>query len=113
MALTGTPVDVLDVDPAMGRYQLAGDAALDLVPGRTVTLDGASVRVGLIEHHQVGAALRTIVWAERTADAGALGACAPPSGEIVRAEVRDLTYAPLRPHRGLPERGPARPAPRR
>lgn len=96
-ALAGTPVDVLDVDPAMGRYQLAGDAALDLLPGRTVTLDGASVRVGLIEHHQVGAALRTIAWAERTADAGGAGRLRAAIREIVRAEVRDLTYALWRP----------------
>ena len=81
----------------MGRYQLAGDAALDLLPGRTVTLDGTNIRVGLIEHSQVGAALRTTVWAERTADAGGAGRLRAAIREIVRAEVRDLTYALWRP----------------
>ena len=31
-------VELLDVAPAMGRYELAGTAALDVLPGRTVAL---------------------------------------------------------------------------
>lgn len=92
------PLEVLDVDPALGRYQLAGDAALDLLPGRTVTLDGAEVRVGLIEHHQTGPALRTVVWSERATDVGrGADRLRAAIAEVVRAEMRALSYALWRP----------------
>jgi len=96
--VAGAPVEVLDVDPALGRYELAGDTALDLLPGRTVTLDGAGVRVGLIEHRQTGAALRTVVWSERASDVGrGADRLRAALAEIVRAEVRALSYALWRP----------------
>lgn len=56
-------VDVLERDPRHGRWVLAGDGALRADPGRSVTLDGAPVRVGTVEHSLDGDALRTAITA--------------------------------------------------
>lgn len=91
LALAG--VELLDVAPSLGRYELAGDVALDALPGRTLTLDGVDVRVGLIEHRQHGAALRTVVWSERDADVGAgAGRLRSALAAIVRAETRRVDF---------------------
>lgn len=63
--LTVTDVDVMGREPVVGCTDLAGDAALDILPGRTVTLDGAAVRVGAVTHRLDGVALRTSVLEER------------------------------------------------
>lgn len=65
-ASPGADVDVLDRDPTLGRYELAGADALRLEPGTTVTLDGASVRVGAVTHRLEGVALRTTVLEEQS-----------------------------------------------
>lgn len=61
-------VDVLAEDAAAGSHELAGDGALDIAPGRTVTLDGRAVRVGAVEHRLTGHELRTSVREERAGD---------------------------------------------
>lgn len=97
--LPGDVVELLDVAPAVGRYELAGVAALDLLPGRTVALDDVGdVRVGLIEHRQRGAALRTVVWSERAGDVGApADRLRAALVSIVRAELRQVAYLALHP----------------
>lgn len=97
-ALPASDVELLDVAPAMGRHELAGTAALDVLPGRTVALDGADVRVGLVEHRQHGAALRTVVWSERDADVGAgAGRLRAALAAMIRAETRRVDYYALYP----------------
>jgi len=92
-ALSLSGVELLDASPSLGRYELAGTSALDVLPGRTVALDGADVRVGLVEHRQHGAALRTVVWSERDADVGAgAGRLRAALAAIVRAETRRVDY---------------------
>lgn len=83
----------------MGRYELAGTTALDILPGRTVALDDHSdVRVGLVEHRQQGAALRTVVHSERAEDVGAgAGRLRAALAALVRAETRRVDYHALYP----------------
>lgn len=64
----GADLDVTSVDPDAGRWELAGSAALAIVPGRTVTLGGVAVRVGAVEHRLADATLRTVVLEERETD---------------------------------------------
>ncbi|MDO9016682.1 MAG: hypothetical protein Q8S73_37890 [Deltaproteobacteria bacterium] len=65
----GADVEVLDRDPVLGRYELAGADALDIRPGTIVQLrEGASdtfVRVGAVVHRLEGVALRTSVLEEQ------------------------------------------------
>lgn len=58
-------VDVIERDPRHGRWVLAGDGAALAEPGVSVTLDGAAVHVGAVEHSLDGDALRTTVTAAR------------------------------------------------
>lgn len=64
----GADLDVITVDPRVGRHELAGDAALAIVPGRVVTLDNQAVRVGAVEHRLIEVTLRTVVFEERATD---------------------------------------------
>jgi hypothetical protein len=64
----GADLDVIRVDPRLGRWELAGAAAVPIVPGRVVTLDGQAVRVGAVEHQLHEVSLRTVVFEERAAD---------------------------------------------
>lgn len=92
-------VELLDAAPAVGRYELAGGAALDILPGRAVALDDhGDVRVGLVEHRQHGAALRTVVYSERAEDVGAgAGRLRAALAALVRAETRRVDYHALYP----------------
>lgn len=69
-ATLGADLDVMAVDPTVGRYELEGDAALDARPGTTVTLtiDGAAreVRVGAVHHRLDGIVLHTALLEEQT-----------------------------------------------
>lgn len=98
-ALPAEPVELLDAAPSVGRYELAGVAALDILPGRTVALDDhGDVRVGLVEHRQQGAALRTVVHSERAEDVGAgAGRLRAALAALVRAETRRVDYHALYP----------------
>ncbi|MDB4929455.1 MAG: hypothetical protein JWM10_1939 [Myxococcaceae bacterium] len=68
-AALGPDVDVLDRDPVVGRYEIAGADAVDVRPGTLVQLragDGDTfVRVGAVTHRLEGAALRTSVLEEQ------------------------------------------------
>ena len=66
----GADLDLLSVDPRIGRHELGGNDALAIEPGRVVTLDGSPVRVGAVEHRLDGAAVRTMVFEEREGDPG-------------------------------------------
>lgn len=92
-------VELLDASPSVGRYELAGTAALDILPGRSVALDDhGDVRVGLVEHRQQGAALRTVVHSERAEDVGAgAGRLRAALAALVRAETRRVDYHALYP----------------
>lgn len=98
-ALPAELVELLDASPSVGRYELAGTTALDILPGRTVALDDHSdVRVGLVEHRQQGAALRTVVHSERAEDVGAgAGRLRAALAALVRAETRRVDYHALYP----------------
>ena len=99
-------VEMLDVAPSLGRYELAGEAALDILPGRTIALDGADVRVGLVEHRQHGAVLRTVVWSERDADIGdGAGRLRAALAAVIRAETRRVDYHALYPSTVLSQDG--------
>lgn len=93
-------VELLDFDPSTGRAELAGQLALTVEPGTTLTVDGVTLRVGLVEHRQHGAALRTVVHSERVEDAGA-GAGADrlraAIAAIIRAETRRMDFHALYP----------------
>jgi hypothetical protein len=91
----GADLDVIRVDPRLGRWELAGTAALPIVPGRVVTLDGQAVRVGAVEHRLHEVALRTIVLEERTTDP-ANRLMAAFEG-IVRRTTRQIDYLALYP----------------
>jgi hypothetical protein len=105
--LPAEPVELLDASPSVGRYELAGTAALDILPGRAVALDDhGDVRVGLVEHRQHGAALRTVVYAERAEDIGAgAGRLRAALAAIVRAETRRVDYLALHPATVLSQDG--------
>ncbi len=99
----GADLDVISHDPDAGRWELAGVAALSIVPGRVVTLDGASVRVGAVEHRLADATLRTFVLEERETD---------PSNRLlaafetlVKRVTRRLDYAVLYPARVVAQDG--------
>ena len=68
-ATLGADLDVMDTDPVVGRYELAGDAALDVRVGTVVQLrvDAADVfvRVGAVHIRLDGMALRVSVLEER------------------------------------------------
>lgn len=89
-AVTVRDVDVLGREPITGCTELAGDAALDLAPGRTVTLDGAAVRIGAVTHRLDGAALRTSVLEEREDVAG--GRLMAAFEAVVRRITRRLDF---------------------
>lgn len=97
--LRGEHLELLDAAPSVGRYELAGTAALDILPGRSVALDDhGDVRVGLVEHRQHGAALRTVVHSERAEDVGAgAGRLRAALAALVRAETRRVDYHALYP----------------
>lgn len=102
-------VELLDASPSVGRFELAGVAALDILPGRAVSLDDhGDVRVGLVEHRQHGAALRTVVHSERVEDVG-VGSGADRLravfAAIVRAEMRRVDYHALYPASVLSQDG--------
>lgn len=97
------PVDVLDVDPHLGRWLLAGDGALDATPGTVVTLDGTAVRVGAVEHTLTGSELRSVVFEERANDpANRLTAAIEA---IVRRTMRRVDYLALYPARVVQQHG--------
>ena len=92
--------------PRSGATELVGEAALDILPGRTIALDGADVRVGLVEHRQRGAALRTVVWSERDADIGdGAGRLRAALAAMIRAETRRVDYHALYPATVLSQDG--------
>ena len=93
----GDDLEVMEHDTAAGRYTLAGSAALALLPGRTVNLDGASVRVAQVEHRvDARGALRTLVVADRDgAPTGIVGALET----IVARQTRRIDYFGLYPAR--------------
>lgn len=93
----GTDLDVIDHNPDRGRWELAGTAALAIVPGRVVTLDGQSVRVGAVEHRLGEEALRAVVFEERATDP-ANRLLAAVEAIITRA-TRRLDYLALYPAR--------------
>lgn len=64
----GADLDVQGGEPRTGIWHLAGDAALSITPGRTVTLDGQTVRVGAVEHRLLEVSLQTKVFEERPVD---------------------------------------------
>ena len=101
------PAELLDASPSVGRYELAGVAALDILPGRAVALDDhGDVRVGLVEHRQHGAALRTVVHSERAEDVGAgAGRLRAALAAIVRAEMRRVDLFALCPATVLSQDG--------
>ena len=90
-ALTVADVDVMGREPVVGCTELAGDAALDILPGRTVTLDGAAVRVGGVTHRLDGVALRTSVLEEREDVAG--GRLMAAFEAVVRRITRRLDFS--------------------
>lgn len=101
----GADLDVIRVDPRLGRWELAGAAALAIVPGRTVTLDGQAVRVGAVEHRLHESTLRTLVFEERTVDpANRLLAA---FDAIVARSTRRLDYLALYPGRVVAQDGGA------
>ena len=91
------------VDPRAGRWELAGAAALPIVPGRVVTLDGKAVRVGAVEHRLHEVALRTVVFEERATDPANRLMAAIES--IVRRTVRQVDYLALYPGRVVAQDG--------
>lgn len=99
--------ELLDATPSVGRFELAGTAALDILPGRAVALDDhGDVRVGLVEHRQHGAALRTVVHSERAEDVGAgAGRLRAALAAIIRAEMRRVDYLALYPATVLSQDG--------
>lgn len=88
--ITVRDVDVMGREPVTGCTELAGDAALDLAPGRTVTLDGYVVRIGAVTHRLDGVALRTSVLEEREDGAG--GRLMAAFEAVVRRITRRLDY---------------------
>lgn len=90
-ALAVADVDVMGREPVVGCTELAGDAALDILPGRTVTLDGAAVRVGGVTHRLDGVALRTSVLEEREDVAG--GRLMAAFEAVVRRITRRLDFS--------------------
>ena len=99
----GADLDVIRVDPRLGRWELAGAAALPIVPGRVVTLDGQAVRVGAVEHRLHEVALRTLVFEERATDPANRLMAAIES--IVRRTVRQVDYLALYPGRVVAQDG--------
>lgn len=99
----GQDLDVLGTDPRLGRHELAGHDALDLQPGRTVTLDGQVVRVGAVEHRLADAELVTVVFEERANDpANRLLAALEV---VVRRVTRRMDYHALYPARVVAQDG--------
>lgn len=96
----GADLDVVESDPRAGRHQLAGASALDLAPGRVVSLDGADVRVGAVEHRLAGEALRTVVFEERGGNRLLAGLEA-----VVRRVTRDAGRHALTPATVVSQRG--------
>lgn len=88
--ITVRDVDVMGREPVTGCTELAGDAALDLAPGQTVTLDGTAVRIGAVTHRLDGVALRTTVLEEREDVAG--GRLMAAFEAVVRRITRRLDY---------------------
>lgn len=99
----GADLDVIRVNPLAGRWELAGAAALAIVPGRTVMLDGQAVRVGAVEHRLHESTLRTLVFEERAADP-ANRLLAAFEGIVARA-TRRLDYLALYPGRVVEQAG--------
>ena len=99
----GTDLDVIGANPRTGRWELAGAAALAIVPGRVVTLDGQDVRVGAVEHRLHEVVLRTVVFEERAADP-ANRLLAAVEG-IVRRVTRETLYLALHPGRVVAQDG--------
>lgn len=87
---TVSDFDVMSREPVTGCTELAGDTALDLSPGRTVTLDGTAVRIGAVTHRLDGVALRTSVLEEREDVAG--GRLMAAFEAVVRRITRRLDY---------------------
>ena len=90
-ALIVADVDVMGREPVVGCTELAGEAALDIAPGRTVTLDGVAVRVGGVTHRLDGVALRTSVLEEREDVAG--GRLMAAFEAVVRRITRRLDFS--------------------
>lgn len=98
----GADLDVLSHDPATGRYELAGEAAAAIDPGRVVTLDGVSVRVGAVERRQHGAELLTVLYADREGDAASRLTAAFDG--MVRRSTRRMDYLAVYPGRVVEQR---------
>ena len=98
----GADLDVLEHDPATGRYELAGAACAAIDPGRVVTLDGAPVRVGAVERRQHGAELVTVLYADREGDAGSRLTAAFDG--MVRRATRRMDFHAVYPGRVVAQR---------
>lgn len=98
----GADLDVIEHDPATGRYELAGTAAASIDPGTVVTLAGATARVGAVERRLVDAALRTVLYADRAGDAGSRLTAALDG--MVRRATRRMDYHAVYPGRVVQQR---------
>lgn len=91
----GADLDVIEHDPATGRYDLGGVAAQSIDPGRVVTLDGDVVRVGALEHRLSDDVLRAVLYADRAADAGSRLTAAFDA--MARRALREVDYLAVYP----------------
>ncbi len=99
----GADLDVIEHDPATGRYELGGVAAQSIDPGRVVTLDGAAVRVGALEHRLVDDVLRAVLYADRAADTGSRLTAAFDA--MARRALREVDFHAVYPARVVAQRG--------
>ena len=98
----GADLDVIEHDPATGRYELGGVAAQSIDPGRVVTLDGDAVRVGALEHRLGDDVLRTVLYADGASDTGSRLTAAFDA--MARRALREVDYHAVYPARVIEQR---------
>lgn len=99
----GADLDVIEHDPATGRYDLGGVAAQSIDPGRVVTLDGDVVRAGSVEHRLDDDVLRAVLYADRAADAGSRLTAAFDA--MARRALREVDYLAVYPSKVVQQNG--------
>jgi len=99
----GGDLDVIEHAPATGRYELGGASAQAIDPGTTIPLDGASVRVGAVEHRLSDDVLRTVLYADQEGAPGSRLTAAFDA--MVRRATRRLDYLAVYPAKVVQQRG--------
>lgn len=103
-AVAPTGVELLDHRPEVGRIELGGDAAalLGILPGQTLTVDGVTARVGVIEHRVDATTIRSVVYAEPSERPA--GRLIDAVSRLVAALTRRVDYLGLYPCRVIEQR---------